>query len=144
MSIQPWRIKPVLPVTKALGAVAVLVLVFAFGRYDPIQWGMACAVATALAIWAARDVIAPVRLAADPEGVTVVAGYARRRRLAWDQIERVRVDRRERLGLSTVLLELDADDAIFLFSMHDLGADPEDVLEVLHRLRAQDSDAAAA
>ena len=36
---QPWRIKPVLPVTKLLGAVAVLVLVLAFGREDPIAVG---------------------------------------------------------------------------------------------------------
>jgi hypothetical protein len=135
---QPWRIKPVLPVTKGLGAVAVLVLVLAFGREDPIQWGMATVVALGLAVWALRDVIAPVRLAADSQGVTVVVGYAGRRHLPWAQIQRVRLDRRDRLGMSSEMLEIDADDALHLFSMHDLGADPREVLEALEKIRAQD------
>jgi hypothetical protein len=139
MSPQPWRIKPVLPVTKALGAIAVVVLVLAFGRDDPVQWFLAVATAAALAGWALRDLIAPVRLAADPDGVTVVVGYAGRRRLAWSQIERVRMDRRERLGLRTRLLELDAGDSLYLFSQHDLGADPEEVLGTLLALRSAPS-----
>jgi hypothetical protein len=139
---QPWRIKPVLPVTKGLAAVAVLVLVLAFGREDPVQWMMAVAVAIGLAGWALRDLVAPIRLAADRDGVTVIEGFARRRRLGWAQIERVRMDRRERLGITTELLEVDADEALYLFSMHDLGADPGDVLVVVEELRARhDKDA---
>ena len=130
-----------LPVTKGLGAVAVLVLAFAFGREDPVQWVMAAVVAAGLAVWAARDLVAPVRLAADPEGITVISGFAGRRRLAWAQIERVRLDRRERLGVTSEMLEIDADDALFLFSMHDLGADPHDVLNHLERLRAEQTSA---
>jgi len=142
-AVQPWRIRPVLPVTKGLGGIAVLVLVLAFGREDPVQWGMATAVAAALVIWALRDVIAPVRLAADAEGVTVVTGYAHRRRLRWSEIERVRLDHRDRLGVSSVLLEIDADDALYLFSMHDLGADPREVLETVERLRTRDDGQAS-
>ena len=139
MSPQPWRIKSVLPVAKALGAVAVLVLVLAFGRDDPVQWFLAVTATVGLAGWALRDLIAPVRLAADPDGVTVVVGYAGRRRLAWSQIDRVRMDRRERLGLRTRLLELDAGDSLYLFSEHDLGADPEEVLGTLLALRSTPS-----
>jgi hypothetical protein len=137
MAEQPWRIRPVLPVTKALGAVAVLVLVFAFGRRDPVQWVLAGAIAAGLLGWALRDLLAPVRLAADPSGVTVVEGFARHRWLSWAKIERVRVDRRERLGLATAMLEVDADEALYLFSMHDLGADPHEVLVALEEFRAQ-------
>jgi hypothetical protein len=133
---QPWRIKPVIPVTKVLGAVAVIVLAVAFGRRDPVQWFLAIAAAIGLAAWAARDLIAPVRLAADPDGVTVVVGFAGHRRLAWAQIAHVRMDRRERLGLRSNLLELDAEDNIYLFSVHDLGADPEDVLRSMLELRS--------
>ena len=143
MSGQPWRIKPVLPVTKGLGAVSIVVLVFAFGREDPVQWVMAVAAALGLASWAARDLIAPIRLAADVEGITVVAGYAHRRWLPWAEIERVRLDRRARLGVTTELLEIDADDALFLFSMHDLGTDPHEVLAELEELRARHDKEAA-
>jgi hypothetical protein len=139
MSGQPWRIKPVLPVTKALGAVAVMVLVTAFGRGDAIQWVLASAVTIGLALWALRDVVAPVRLAADAEGVTVIAGFARRVWLPWAQIDRVRLDRRERLGIATEMLEVDVDETLYLFSMHDLGADPHDVLAELEQLRAESS-----
>jgi hypothetical protein len=130
-----WRIKPVLPVTKLMGAVAVLVLAAAFGGPDPIRWGIAAAGAILLAVWAVRDLVAPVRLAADGAGVTVITGFARRRHLPWAQIERVRVDRRVHRGLRSEMLELDAGDAIFQFSTHDLGAQPDDVAAALADLR---------
>lgn len=142
MSGQPWRIKPVLPVTKGLGAVAVVVLVTAFGRDDAVQWVLAGAVTIGLALWALRDLVAPIRLAADAEGVTVIDGFARRRWLPWAQIDRVRLDRRERLGLTTEMLEIDAEEALYLYSLHDLGADPHDVLAELEQLRAENSKAA--
>lgn len=134
-SPQPWRIKPVLPVTKLLGAVALVVLVAAFGGKDPARWALAIIAAVALAGWALRDLIAPVRLAADPDGVTVVVGFAGRRRLPWSQIERVRLDRRDRRGLRNECLELDAGDHLYLFSVHDLGTEPADVAAELVSLR---------
>jgi len=131
-----WRVKPVLPVTKLLGAVAVLVLVAAFGRRDPVQWFLAIVVAVGLTGWALRDLIRPIRLTADAEGLTVIAGLLRRRRLAWAEVERVRVDRRERLGLRSELLEVDAGDSLYLFSVHELGAEPAEVAAALAQLRA--------
>ncbi|MEU4219588.1 PH domain-containing protein [Actinoplanes sp. NPDC026623] len=136
MSPLQWRVKPALPITRLLGAVAVIVLVVAFGRGEMLQWFIAVLAAAGLTVWAARDLIAPVRLSADTSGITVVTGFARRRHLAWPQIERVRVDRRERLGLSSALLEIDAGESLHMFSVNDLGADPEDVAEALNALRA--------
>ena len=130
-----WRVKPVLPVTKLMGAVAVVVLALAFAGRDPVRWTLAVVVGSALAVWALRDLLVPVRLAADTDGVTVVTGFAGRRRLTWPQIERLRVDRSSRRGLSSELLEIDAGDAIYLFSAHELGALPEDVLTELAALR---------
>jgi hypothetical protein len=130
-----WRIKPVLPVTKAMGAVAVVVLAAAFAGYDPIRWTLAVVVAVALAAWAVRDLVAPVRLAADEAGITVITGFARRRQVPWAQIERVRVDVSSRRGLRSELLELDAGDTVFLFSAHELGALPEEVATALADLR---------
>jgi hypothetical protein len=138
-SPQPWRIKPALPVTKLLGAVALVVLVAAFGGKDPVRWVLAVIAAVALAIWALRDLIAPVRLAADPDGVIVVVGFAGRRRLPWAQIERVRVDRSDRRGLRSELLELDTGDHLYLFSIHELGTEPADVAAELAALRTGQS-----
>ncbi|WP_433723178.1 PH domain-containing protein [Actinoplanes sp. CA-051413] len=136
MSPLQWRVRPVLPIAKLLGAVALVVLVVAFGRKDPVQWFIAVVVAAALTGWAVRDLIAPVRLSADTSGVTMVVGFVRRRHVAWPQIERVRVDRRERMGLRNRLLEIDAGDSLHLFSQHELGTDPEEVAESLNALRA--------
>jgi hypothetical protein len=130
-----WRIKPVLPVTKGMGAVAVVVLAVAFAGRDPVRWALALVVGVLLAIWAVRDLIAPVRLAADAAGVTVITGFARRRHLPWAQIERVRVDVSSRRGLRSEMLELDAGESIFLFSAHELGALPEEVATALGDLR---------
>jgi hypothetical protein len=130
-----WRIKPVLPVSKLIGVVAVVVLAFAFAGRDPVRWVLAAAVVAGLLGWALRDLLRPVRLAADADGVTVVTGFAGRRRLAWSEIERVRVDRRTHRGLRSEMLELDAGEAIYLFSANDLGALPEEVATALADLR---------
>ncbi|WP_051167888.1 PH domain-containing protein [Actinoplanes sp. N902-109] len=136
MAAQEWRVRPVLPVTKLLGAVALIVLVAAFGTGDPVQWVLAGAGAAGLAGWALRDLIRPVRLAADETGVTLVAGFAARRHLAWSQIERVRVDRRARRGIRSELLEIDAGESLHLFSVHELGTDPDEVAQALLELRS--------
>ncbi|MGH3682699.1 MAG: PH domain-containing protein, partial [Natronosporangium sp.] len=80
----------------------------------------------------ARDLAAPVRLLADPAGLTVVTGFARRRRLGWSQVERVRVDVRRR----SRLLEVDTGEQLYLFSRYDLDADLAEVAGALERLRA--------
>ena len=131
-----WRVKPVLPVTKLMGAVAALVLAAAFAEGDRVRWALAGVVAAGVTAWAVRDLLVPIRLAADTAGVTVVTGIARRRHLPWSQVERVRVDTSVRRGLRSELLEIDAGDAIYLYSAHELGAVPEDVATHLDGLRA--------
>lgn len=91
--------------------------------------------AVALAVWGLRDVLAPVRLAADEEGVTVVTGYAGRRRIPWTDVERVGVGEHRTLGLRTEILEIDTGETLHLFSRHDLGAPCEDVEQALTALR---------
>jgi PH (Pleckstrin Homology) domain-containing protein len=136
MSPLQWRVRPVLPIMRLLGAVAVVGLVVVFGREDPVQWFIGIVAAAALLGWAGRDLITPVRLSADTSGITMVTGFARRRHVAWPQIERVRIDRRERLGLRSHLLEIDTGESLHLFSAHELGVDPEEAAEALNALRA--------
>jgi hypothetical protein len=129
-----WRVTPALPGLKLAGATAFVLLAVVFGG-DPVRLVLAGAAALALAGWALRDLIAPVRLAADPDGITVVVGFAGRRHLPWSQVERVRVDTRPRLGLRTETLEIDTGETLHLFSSYDLGAPPADVAARLAALR---------
>lgn len=133
-----WRVAPALPVLKFAGAILFALAGIAVDD-DPVQLTLAALAAAALTVWGARDVVVPVRVAADADGVTVVVGFARRRRLAWSQVERVRVDTRPRLGLRTETLEIDTGESLHLFSAYDLGAPPAEVAEALESLRAAGS-----
>ncbi|MBO3739461.1 PH domain-containing protein [Actinoplanes flavus] len=131
-----WRVKPALPAAKLITAVAVLALAAGFAGDDPGRWAAAGITAAVLVLWAVRDLMVRVRLAADGEGITVVTGVARRRHVPWAKIERVRVDRTHRRMLRGVLLEIDAGDAIYMLGANELGADPDDVAARLEDLRA--------
>ncbi|WP_213451239.1 PH domain-containing protein [Rhizomonospora bruguierae] len=130
-----WRVTRTLPALKLVAAAVFALLALAF-HGDPIALAGAGAVAAGLAGWAVRDLLVPVRLAADADGVTVAAGFAGRRRFAWPRVERVRVDRRPRLGIATETLEIDTGDSLHLLSRYDLGgAEPEEVADALAALR---------
>lgn len=116
------------------GTAAVLLLAGLLFAEDA-SLGVALAAAVAVAAYGARDLAARERLRADADGVVVVRGFAGHRRLAWSEIERVRVDTRTRLGARSELLEVDAGDEIYLFSRFDLGVDVEDALVALHSVR---------
>jgi hypothetical protein len=135
-----WRVSPPLAWVKIAAAVA-FVLVAIIYQDDPTKATAAAVGALLVAVYAVRDLIAPVRLAADAEGVTVVAGYASRRRLPWSHIDRVRVDVRNRLGVRAELLEIDAGDSLHLFSTYDLNTPCAEVAESLHQLHSRSARA---
>lgn len=136
-----WRVQPALPVVKIGAAVLLVALgaLLAANDNDPVQLGIAVVAAAGLLVWGVRDLVAPVRLSADPAGITVISGYAGRRQLPWTAVERIRVDTRPRLGLRTETLEVDAGESLHLFSRYDLGTAPTEVAETLHRLQATHS-----
>ena len=125
-----WRVPWKVPAGKLVVAaiIAGLALLVAGPRW---QAAVAAAVVVGLALWAVRDLVAPVRLAADPAGLTVATGFAGRRRLAWSQVERVRVDVRRR----SRMLEVDIGDHLYLYSRYDLDADLDTVAGRLEQLR---------
>jgi len=94
--------------------------------------------AAGLAVYAGRDLLAGERLRADADEVVAVRGYSSRRRLAWSEIERLRVYATTRLGAHSEMLEVDTGDEIFLFSRFDLGVDPEEALRALEAVRPPD------
>jgi hypothetical protein len=127
----------VIVVKFAVAALLVVLALVALGSGERSQSVIGLVVASAVAVYAARDLVARERLRADPDGVVAVRGYAGHRRLAWSEIERVRVDARTRFGASTELLEVDAGEEIYLFSRHDLGVDPTDAAEALEAVRSR-------
>ena len=128
-----WHVDRSLMTFKIIGALAFALVPQVLGLNAASRW-FGVVVAIVLAIYALRDVAAPVRLAADAEGVTVVSGYSGHRRLAWSEIDRLRVDSRRRAEF----LEVDANESLHLFSRYDLGMPPTEALEMLEQIRPSD------
>lgn len=128
-----WRVPRRVTALKAAGAVVFCVV--AVLTSDTASSSVAIVAGVLLGAFAVRDLVVPVRLAADTEGVTVVHGIARRRRIPWSDVERVRVDVRQRLGRPHELLELDTGESLHLFSAQELGTGCDEVASVLAALR---------
>jgi hypothetical protein len=129
-----WRVDRRMTVLKAAGALVFVVAAVVLGG-DVAGTALALLVAAGLAAFAARDMLAPVRLAADARGVTVVSGFASRRHIPWSAVERVRVDVRQRLGRRSELLEIDTGETLHLFSTTELGTGCDEVAAALATLR---------
>jgi len=129
-----WRVDGRMRLARLAGVIVFAAAAYLF-RGDRVGTSLSVLAALLCAGYGLRDLIAPVRLAADPDGVSVTTGYARRTRLSWPQVERIRVDRRSRLGNPTELLEIDTGERLYLFSARDLGVRPADALAVLAALR---------
>ncbi|MFU8853871.1 PH domain-containing protein [Micromonospora sp. SL1-18] len=125
-----------MPVAKLVGAVVLVALGLLFADGDRVRLVLAGLAAAALAGWAVRDLVAPVRLAVDAEGIIVREGFAGRRRLPWPAVEAVRVERRTRRGLSAETLEIDAGNSLHLFGRYDLDAPLDEVAEALRAAQA--------
>jgi hypothetical protein len=131
-----WRVDRRLTFVKWAGA-AIFAVAAILGYPD---WGQVLVVGAAAALaatMALRDVLAPVRLTADVEGLTIRTGFAGRRRLAWPEIQRAVVDARRGFVLRSQVLELDTGDNLYFFSINDLGVPPQEVAERLAALRSR-------
>ncbi|MGC4865977.1 PH domain-containing protein [Micromonospora sp. DT53] len=130
-----WRVPASLPAAKLAGAVLLIALGLLFADGDAVRLALALLAAAVVAGSAVRDLIAPVRLAVDPTGLTVVHGFAGHRLLPWTTIEAITVDRRPRLGLTSEVLEIDAGESLHLFGRFELGTTPEEVAAELRAAR---------
>jgi Bacterial PH domain len=127
-----YRVDRRLTAVRATGAV--IFAVVAVLESGPLPRLFALLAGAVLAVYTVRDLLVPVRLTADADGVTLVTGFARRRRLAWSEIDRVRLDERRRLGTRSDLLEIDTGEALYLFSSYDLGTSCWEAAQQLSRL----------
>lgn len=136
-----WRVPKGQVSLKAVGAFAFAVAAVLIGStLSLVVGGLAALLLIGLVL---RDVLVPVRVEADRGGVTVAVGFAGRRRLDWSDVERVRVDERQRLGTRSRLLEIDTGQTLHLFGVSDLAAPVEEVAAELQRLRATALDGTA-
>jgi hypothetical protein len=131
-----WRVDRRLTVAKIAGA-AIFALAAVIGYPDPGQVIVVGIASALLAALAARDLIAPVRLAAGPAGLTVTTGFAGRRGIAWAEVEHIKVDARRGLMLRSQVLELDAGDHLYFFGVNELGAQCDEVAERLTEIRSR-------
>jgi len=129
-----WRVALEPTLAKFAGAL-LLALVAASSGAERERLLLAGVGALALGVWGLRDVLAPVRLAADADGVTVVTGFAGRRRVPWREVERVGLGEHRGLGRRTELLEVDTGESLYLFSRYDLGAPCDEVEAAIADLR---------
>jgi hypothetical protein len=129
-----YRVDPRLTAVKVGGFVIFALAALTF-RDDRAKLAFTAVAALVVGVYALRDLLAPVRLAANRQGLTVVRGYAGHRDLEWGEIEGLRLDERRRLGTRSAALEIDTGDHLYLLSPYDLGTDPAEAVEALDRLR---------
>lgn len=130
-----WRVPATVPLFKLVGAVAFVTGGLLLADGDPVRLALALLAAAGLVVWALRDLVAPVRIAADPAGLTVISGYAGRRHLSWREIEKITLDTRPRLGLRSEILEIDTGASLHIFGRYDLDAPPDEVAAALRAAR---------
>lgn len=131
-----WRVPRYVVVVKVT-ATAVFALSALWFSGDMLRFVVAVVATVLSGAYAGRDLLAPVRLTADGEGLGVSRGFSGLHYLAWSDIVRIRVDERRRFGTATRLLEIDIDHTLFLFSRHELGAEPSDVAEALKTMKSR-------
>lgn len=123
----------------AVAAAAWLVLLLLTGADRPGQL-IAAVAAAGLGTAAVSGSTARPRLAAGPDGL-VVRRLGRTLDVGWGQVDTVRVLRQRRFGRESSLLELDlrepdGAERLVILGRLELGADPEEVAEVLQTYRA--------
>jgi len=110
----------------ASGALSLIGAAAAVLSPDPAGQVFFAGAALVLLGYTVTDLVFWPRLTADAEGLLVRTPLTSAR-IAWSDVEAVRADARERLGLRSVTLEIDAGEQLLVFSRRALGADPERV-----------------
>ncbi|MEO9140145.1 MAG: PH domain-containing protein [Jatrophihabitans sp.] len=95
---------------------------------------LAAVVFLILLAYVVSDLVFSPRLVVTTEGL-VIRSPLTRATLGWADIEHVRADTRDRLGLRSTTLEIDAGSTLAVFSRRSLGTDPEQAAELIDSFR---------
>ena len=115
--------------TAATGGLSVVAVLIALTT-DRAGQVLLAGAALVLLTYTVTDLIFWPRLTVTSEGLSIRAPLTRTQ-LPWSDIEAVRADARQRLGLRSVTLEIDAGEQLVVFSRRALGADPETAAGVI-------------
>ena len=110
-----------------VAAVAALVTADPAGRLLLVGAGLV------LLAYVVTDVVFAPRITAGPDGLVLNAPFAQAR-VSWAEVASIRADTRQRLGLRSSALEIDAGPVLALFSRRALAADPGAVAALLGAL----------
>lgn len=124
------RFGPDRRLTAVSGALALIALAAAALSRDPAGRVLLGAATLVLLAYALTDLIFWPRLTAGADGLLICTPLLRAR-FAWSDVDAVRADARERLGLHSVTLEIDAGEHLVVFSRRSLGADPATVAALI-------------
>jgi hypothetical protein len=126
-----WSVRPAETVAAAVAGAALL----GFALFADAPGRILGAIAgLGLIALAAADLVWRPRLAVDGAGLSVRTP-GRRVRLAWDQVDAVRVDQQRRFGLISRTLEIDAGDDLVVLGRRSVGTDPRAVAVTLRAYR---------
>lgn len=134
MRTAQWRVPSTVPAVKLILAAALVVATVTLGR-DVIAAVAGLVVGAGVGLSGLRDLLAPVRLEADPEVLTVTTGFGTRHRYLWSDVERIRIDDRRRLLGRSVLLEIDVNTDLYFLGRYDLGVHPLEALDEITVVR---------
>ena len=93
--------------------------------------------ALVLLTYTVTDLVYWPRLTVNADGL-LIRTPTTRGLIAWPEIEAVRADSRQRVGLRSVTLEIDAGERLVVFSRRALGADPAEVAGLLAAFQPQE------
>jgi hypothetical protein len=128
------RFGPDRRLTALSGVLALIAIVAAVLASDPAGRLLLAGAALVLLAYTATDLIYWPRLTVSADGL-LVRTPATRGLIPWSEVEAVRADSRQRAGLRSVTLEIDAGDRLVVFSRRALGADPADVAGLISAFR---------
>lgn len=116
----------------AVGVViALVVLVVGDDSGGRLLAGLAALV---LAAYVVTDLVFSPRLVASGAGLAIHSPLTRAS-LPWSDIEAVRADTRTRIGLRSTTLEIDAGSVLVVLSRRALGAEPQEVADLVAAFR---------
>jgi hypothetical protein len=128
------RFGPDRRLTALTGVLTLIAIAAAALASDPAGRLLLAGAALVLLAYTLTDLVYRPRLTVTADGLQLRTP-ATRGLIPWSEVEAVHADTRQRAGLRSVTLEIDAGERLVVFSRRALGADPADVAGLISAFR---------